>query len=53
MYISKTNLFSGVFNLIIFTILALGIAGVTKAESRTFAFDQKAFPQVHCLALNI
>ena len=53
MYISKTNLFSGVFNLIIFTILALGIAGVTKAESRTFAFDQKQFPQVHCLALNI
>ena len=34
-------------------VLIIGLSTTTRADSQTFAFDQKDFPEVHCLALNI
>ena len=50
---TKSNFFSGIFNTFTIMLLAIGIASTTKAESRTFAFNGEAFPQVQCMALNI
>tara|TARA_B100000768_G_C11270673_1_gene373271 strand:- start:1881 stop:2444 length:564 start_codon:yes stop_codon:yes gene_type:complete len=50
---TKSNFFSGLFNTFTMMLLAIGIASTTKAESRTFAFNGEAFPQVQCMALNI